>query len=207
MDTKDTFKIICSFLNPLELVVCRKLSRYTNIWTSEYIYSKFKTLNIEDYVCPNCGDFINTDDISNYTDFNDYFLMEEYKRQRFDKINEWFDNKYIFKVERKNMLCDRCEVIEDYNDNFYLYFRYKGSRKYSLVSYYSLNSWSALCVYNTDKNKGYWNEYRKVLSCIFEEFHRENGEDLPLENWNTWDNDNNEEEDNYDNYDGEYNED
>jgi len=200
MNTRDTFKITCSFLNPLELINCRKLSRHCNIWTNEFLFSKFKTINIEKYACPKCGDFIDQSDISNYTDFNDYFLSEQNKIERLSKINEWFNKNYIFDVERKNILCDNCEIIEDYDDNFYL--RYKGSRRYTLNKYFSLYSWASLCIIDYDEQKGYWNEYRKPLSCTFEEF-SSSEENIPTIYWNTWDNEEEYEEE-YDQYNFEY---
>ena len=198
MNTKDTFKIICSFIGPLELNIFRKLSKHCNIWTDEFIYSRFKKINIEEYICPKCGDFIDQSDISNYNDFNDYFLSDENKILRLQKIDKWFNSRYIFDVERKNILCDSCEIIEDYDDNFYLNFRYKGVRQYNLfLSQYDLHNWAALCIiYNDERGyvKGYWNEYRKPLSCTIEEFSQDT--------WNTWDNEDN--EDNEDNDEYEY---
>ena len=198
MNIKDTFKIICSFLNPLDLVTCRKLSKHCKIWTNEFLFAKFNTINMEKYACPKCGDFIDQTDLSNYSDFNDYFLCEENKLERLTKINEWFNRNYIFNVERKNILCDRCEIIEDYEDN--LYFRYKGSRRYILNSYFSLYSWASLCIIDRDDQKGYWNEYRKPLSCTFafEELSRSEEENITISSWNIWDG---EEYDEYNEYD------
>jgi hypothetical protein len=186
MNSKDTFKIICSFLNPLELVNCRKLSIHLNMWTNEYLYHKFKKINIEEYTCPKCGDLIDQGDVSNYTDFYDYFLMDDQKNSRINKITEWFNDNNIFNVQRKFFLCENCETIEDYEEDFDIYFKYKGSREYTLQCYYSLYNWSAICI--IINNNGYWNEYRKILSL------GSYGED------DDNDNDNDNEQNDYNNY-------
>jgi len=199
MNHRDTFNIICSFLTPLELVKVSVLSYRHKIWSHQYILKKIKKINMEEYVCPRCGDWISEDILSNYTDFNDYYLTDDMKFGRLEQLNEWFNNKFIFNIDRKALLCDICENEEDYTDNFYAYFRYKGSREYTLVSYYNLHSWSALCIINSDC--GYWNEYRKVLSCSFNDitqsigFYGDNNLD-----WDTWDNDEDDEDDEDDNY-------
>lgn len=187
MNHQDTFNIIFSFLSPLEIIKLRTLSKIYNIWSNQCILAKIKKIDMEEYVCPRCGDWISDDNLSNYTDFNDYYLTDEQKLARFGQVNEWFNNKYIFDVDRKALLCDICESEEDYTNNFYLYFRYKGTREYTLVSYYSIYSWSALCII---KNYcGYWNDYRKVLSCTFDNitqsmgFYGNNNEE-----WDNWDN-------------------
>lgn len=156
---KDTFTIVCSFLSPLELVKCMRLSKDLKKWTNDFLVKTYKTISIERYACPKCGNLINETDISKDTYFNDYFLTDEQKSYRFAQVNDWFNEKYIFDVKRKNLLCDECEVKEDYDD--FIYFRYKGNRKYSIISYYGLFNWSSLCI--IDNEKGYWNEYAKVL--------------------------------------------
>jgi hypothetical protein len=149
---------------------------------------------MEEYVCPRCGGWISDDNLSNYNDFNDYYLTDELKFTRLGQINEWFNKKYIFDVDRKSLLCDMCEIEEDYTDNFYVCFRYKGNREYTLVSYYSIYSWSALCIIKNEC--GYWNEYRKVLSCTFDNITQSMGfyGDNNLD-WDTWDNNQDEDED------------
>jgi hypothetical protein len=162
MNNKDTYKIICSFLTPIELVISRQLSHYHRNWTDEYILKIYKKIDIEEYACPKCGNLISQDDISNYTDFNDYFLLDDLKNERFQKIKEWFNNQYIFNFSRKNLLCDSCEIEEDYSDYSLCNFRYKNKREYSIVCYFGLYSWSKLCLIDSFKN-GFWNEYRKVI--------------------------------------------
>ena len=193
MNAKDTFQIICSFLQPIELVRVRKLSKIHNEWTNNYTLKKHNTINLQDKTCPKCGHWITSCDISNYNDFYDYFLMDEWKRFRFSQINEWFNSNYVFDVKRQTLLCEDCEPIEDYSSNFYTFFRYKGTREYTLVSFYGLYSWSALCIVNEtrDDRKGYWNEYRKVLSCTFENIVKSEGY---YGSWDNWDNDDEEDD-------------
>jgi hypothetical protein len=159
MNIKDTFTVICSFLSPLELTKCRRLSNDLKKWTTEFLLKTYETIHIEKYACPICANLIDQRDISKDTYFNDYFLTDHQKEQRIQKVNESFNEKNIFKVIRKNLLCDDCEIIEDYD---FIYFRYKGSRKYNLISYYGLFNWASLCM--IEGEKGYWNEYRKMLS-------------------------------------------
>jgi hypothetical protein len=148
---------------PIDIVVVKTLSSYHNEWTNKYILSKCKKKNIEEYTCPKCGNWLNDEDISNYTDFNDYFLLEDMKRDRFSIVNEWFNKNYIFDVIRKSLLCDICEYEEDYSDYTLYNFKYKGKRSYTIVSYHGLYSWSSIYLIDYKNNSGYWNEYRKVL--------------------------------------------
>lgn len=194
MNAKDTFQIICSFLEPIELVSFRKLSKIHNKWADDYILKKNKSINLQNQSCPKCGHWISTEDISNYNEFYDYYLMDEWKISRFQQINEWFNKIYVFDSERKTLLCEDCEPIEDYTNNFDINFRYKGTREYTLVSFYGLYSWSALCIV-FDERKGYWNEYRKVLSCTYEDLVKSEGYYGNSYGWDNWDD--NEEDENH----------
>ena len=110
--------------------------------------------------------------------------MDDLKNSRFEQIEEWFNQNYIFDIERKSLLCEDCDIEEDYSN--YFYFRYKGTRNYTLVSFYSLYSWCALSIVdNKDNKKGYWNEYRKILSCTYEEMIKSEG--FYENSWDSWD--------------------
>ncbi len=139
-------------------------------WTNEYILKKYNKKNIEEYTCPKCGKWLSDEDISNYTEFNDYFLLDDMKMNRFTNVNEWFNKQYIFNVIRKNLLCDDCEYDEDYSDYTLHNFKYKGKRSYTIVSYHGLYSWASIYLIDYTNNIGYWNEYRKVLCnpCTYE---------------------------------------
>lgn len=163
MNNKDTYNIICSFLMPIDIVVMRTLSSYHNIWTDKYILDKYHKKNIEEYTCPKCGSWLSDEDISNYTDFNDYFLLDDTKMSRFHTINEWFNKNYIFNVIRKSLVCDMCEYEEDYSEYIINNFRYKGTRTYNIISYHGLYSWASIYLIDHVNNIGYWNEYRKIL--------------------------------------------
>ena len=73
MNHQNTFNIICSFLGPLELVKTRRLDRLRNEWMNIYLKNKLKlhTFDLEEKACPICGDFLEENDISSYTGFND----------------------------------------------------------------------------------------------------------------------------------------
>ena len=173
MNNQDTFNIICSFSNPKDLSNFSFLSNIHNKWTNIYLIKNFKKINLEQYVCPKCANFLDyKEDISNYTDFSDYGLPEDLKLERISSIENWFNNKNLNYVERAKVLCDDCEYDEDYSDNIFLNFKYKGSRQYTILYFYGLYSWVALClnyIYN-GINRVSWNEYRKPLSICYKEY-------------------------------------
>ena len=194
MNNKDTYHIICSFLNPLELVSTRVLSKLHNMWTNIYIIKTMNTLNIEEYICPKCANWIDNEgrnDISDYNEFVDYFLTDNIKIARFRSVEEWFNKKYIFDVSRKKILCYDCELEEDYNDNIFKNFRYKGNRIYTLLYFYGIHSWCSICLIKDDK--GYWNEYRKVLSVCMDNYNEE------ISSYDIYDWNNNSDDEDYDN--------
>lgn len=175
MNNQDTFNIICSFLNPKELIKFRFLSNVHNKWTNIYLTKAFKIINIEEYVCPKCANWLDyKEDISNYNEFNECYLTDLIKHERFQSIGRWMDNKHFDKnfkqgnIERSKLLCDDCEYEEDYSDNSFENFRYKGSREYNIVYFYNIYSWVVL--YLIKDNKALWNEYRKPLSICYKEY-------------------------------------
>jgi uncharacterized protein YlaI len=208
MNNQDTFNIICTFLNPIQLIKFRFLSINHNKWTKLYLIKNFKNINIEYYVCPKCANWLdNKEDISNYTEFNDYFLTDEIKTLRFQSIEDLINSKYIgVNTERSKVLCDDCECNEDYSNSVFQNFKYKGSREYNIIYFYSLHSWVAL--YLKNKDTVLWNEYKKPISICYKEYTvSENSNDFNYNYYNdtydNYDNYDNEEYDTYDNYDNE----
>lgn len=191
MNNQDTFTIICSFLNPKELIKFRFLSNNHNKWTDKYLNKTFKKINIEEYICPKCANWLdNKEDISNYNEFSEHYLTDLIKQERFQSIKQWINNKHSHydnydyydlqqeDIERSNILCDQCEYEEDYSDNIFENFKYKGSREYNLVYFYGIYSWVALYLIkdvkdvkeDKNKRKALWNEYRKPLSICYKEY-------------------------------------
>jgi hypothetical protein len=199
MNNQDTFNIICSFSNPKELLNFNFLSNVHNKWTNLYLTKNFKKINIEEYVCPKCSNWLDCkEDISNYNEFHDYYLTDDIKSFRFSSVKEWFDDSWLPKhIERSKILCDDCEHNEDYSDNVFINFQYRGSREYTILYFYSIYSWTALCL--TYKDKIYWNEYRKPISICYKDY-------IVSENSNRPDNYSyiNHYDDTYDTYDNEY---
>lgn len=173
MNHQDTFNIICSFTQAKELIKFRYLSNLHNTWTNLYLNKIYNKINIEEYACPKCSNLLdNKEDISNYNEFSDYYLTDDIKTSRFDAIDQLINTKYIGKytqkVERSNILCDKCDYEEDYSDNIFQNFRYRGSREYIIFYLYSIHSWVALCLITDDKVL--WNEYKKPLSICYKEY-------------------------------------
>jgi len=217
MNSQDTFNIICSFLNPKELIKFRFLSSVHNNWTNIFLTRKFKKINIEEYSCPKCANWLdNKEDLSNYNEFSDYYLTDDIKESRFQLVDELINNKYLGKyrenVERSKILCDECECQEDYSDNIFHNFRYRGSREYIIFYFYSIYSWTALCLVNNDNVL--WNEYKKPLSICYKEYIVSENSNEPYsksydaydaydtydnDTYDTYDNDSNDTYDTYDN--------
>lgn len=145
MEYKDLFKIITSFLTPLELSKSLRLSRDHNKWTQEFILFNFKTLDLTEFMCPKCGDFIGTyTDLDMYTGFkNVYHDIDNEERRRYRYVDQIVRTDY----KRKRLMCELCTDEEDevYFTNYLHYrmevsdspffsnlFRFKGTRKYTV---------------------------------------------------------------------------
>ena len=183
MNNQDTFNIICTFITPKQLSNFCFLSKIHNKWVNLYLIKNFKKINIEEYTCPKCANWLdNKEDISNYNEFNDYYLTDDIKESRFSSIEEWVDSKYggkiMEKTERSKILCDDCEYNEDYSDNIFENFKYKGSREYTIIYFYNIYSWVALCLISrTDDSYNYLNSYNKYDEEYNEEYNEEYDEE------------------------------
>ena len=164
---QSTFNIICSFLGPIELVRSRRLDRVRNTWTNLYIKNtlKLNTFNLEEKVCPMCGDLLEENDISSYTGFSDLLHYDELPRIEY--VEREFEG---YSCTRSCLLCDMCEYKEDYDDyNDWelenLPFRYKGKRVYycHIVNDYIL-PWTF--IYRKIDRNILWNQYQKVNDPI-----------------------------------------
>ena len=165
MNNKDLFLNILSFLQPLQIVKMRYLSSYHNKWCDTYLKKNMKGKSIEKYACPFCGNFINNDDISNYTGFYyEYGGGQINEEHRIGEVEERLSNSYI-EIERKPILCEECERKEDEEEYFDEYeintmMKYRGNREYKLNS---MNNWTMLSIIDYNDGKIYWDEYRKII--------------------------------------------
>lgn len=168
MDNKDVFSNVLSFLQPIQLSKMRYLSSHHKSWSDIYLKKNMNMngnkKNIEKYACPFCGNFINKDDLSNYTGFyyDGYSYMNEEKR--IGQVEMTLSNAYL-DIERKPLLCEDCESKEDYDDYVDIYeintkMRYRGNREYNL---HIMNNWAFISLVDYNEGKIYWDEYRKVI--------------------------------------------
>lgn len=159
---KDTFHNICSFLIPIELTRTRVLNKEFNRWSDEYIINNYKRKNIEELACPKCGDFINNVDLEHYDGFfTNFFDIEIERQERFDAIQELFNNDdYI----RKCLLCEKCEDEDEENTN--VNFKYKGDRHYFLSV---VDNWAVIFLKKDEKY--HWNEYRICIPYLYNNYY------------------------------------
>jgi hypothetical protein len=161
MNTDETFLIICSFLQPLEICRMRYLSSHHNKICDNWLTKrKFGSeINLQNDACPQCGKWLFEEDIEADPTFYDllYGNIQEIEESRTDYVND---------KERRHLLCEECVNDEKEFDD--LRFRYKGSRKYQLtIIHHPTHPWAFL----TSSN--FWNEFRTFIPSFG--IYRENG--------------------------------
>ena len=173
-------EIICSFLNPHELLKMRKLSRFHNNCAKKFIVRTYGKNDITDFVCPVCSYWIPQENksIDNYTGFRGlYYDIDREERRRYRFINSKLQDKGY---ERMKLLCENCEN-EDIeinfigNKEFYIevntsplfkkYFKHRGDRDYVIIVKKNLiHSWAFLYLRIPEIEIGYlWNEFNVIV--------------------------------------------
>jgi hypothetical protein len=166
---KDIFHIIFLYLNPLELTKIKKLNKYINNVSNNYIKKILETHkknNLIDLVCPKCGSWTEDIYLEKFYGFKDLlgYLMneEEEKEERYEVLKSWFSSILVDSYKRKKLLCDDCEYYEESPDEYPI-FKYSGHKDYKIVVIYSSRhnkKWSFISFVN-EKNIAYWNDYLK----------------------------------------------
>jgi hypothetical protein len=133
MNSKDTFQVICGFLQPRELNSCRYLSKEHNKWCDQYITYLCNIRNIPflEQICPKCSNWIDFRDITNLTHFITNFsqgpLQSIIEKKRIEKVKTFLGND----CERSFLFCEDCEYKDIYDIDHNL--PYKGSRVYNTL--------------------------------------------------------------------------
>jgi hypothetical protein len=189
---EDTFSVICSFLNPLELIKARYISHHHNLWTKRFLLQHYGTTDIYNYLCPMCGNLFDTYDDNLITrkqlyghvqthpeSLEEYVGFETSYTENENIIRyQTIDNLFKYKeYERKKILCENCyqegfETDHCFNSSYALEvnrhkrlrktFRYKGDREYFLYIVPSRYISWAILFYEQDR-KVYWNEMRALI--------------------------------------------
>lgn len=158
MNTSETFLLVCSFLQPLEICRMRYLSSYHHKTCDRWLTHTRKKINLQDETCPKCGKWVSDEDITNDPTFYEllYGNIEEIEEDRIEFIQNTLRSETI---ERTMLLCDECTYIEEEPSN--LFFRYKGNRRYVLtIIQHPISPWSFLATSNL------WNECRLFIEPI-----------------------------------------
>lgn len=152
---KDIIYNLLVFMSPLEL---SKFSR-TNREYYEIVKKYMSSIkNFQLMICPCCCGWIERYNIALYQDFYNTDNELE-KRHRLKQIYKYFSfkNKYK-KIIKIKLLCNECEY-KDYENN--PIFKYKGDRRYTVItrtSLFSYTPWRFIvleCVRND-----FWDEFK-----------------------------------------------
>jgi hypothetical protein len=178
MEHEYSSKIICSFLSPLELLRFRRLSKFHNKCSTEYLIQYYDTTLLQELSCPICGDWIDNEFLNDYNGFYNIFTQSVTETVYNGIINHF--NNYGLDVERKSMLCFNCEMNEtelpvrgsgdselyiDSSRYFSRIFSRRGDRKYRLILHRDpVYQWAIL--YYIRNNEIVWNEFRCVLDHV-----------------------------------------
>lgn len=170
MNTKDTFSIILSFLQPKELSKSLLLSHLHRQWTLDWLslrgYNGYN--NIEENVCPICCHWKSNQNIKEYDEFFDrppyigHFIRKYIETRILPQPNE-----------RTSLFCIDCEYEEYYVDHIDDFkFPFRGNRVYYLYqnnydnNMFSHNSYTIVYkkqTYPTTVSPVWqWNEIRMI---------------------------------------------
>ena len=155
---------IASYLQPTDLCRLRTLNRFYHSEITRYLLSVYKKICIEDFVCPKCGCFFNSEEIT-YRDYYDvlYGNVEEIESQRMILIQHYLGETAI----RKTILCDDCDLEEDEDpERGLITFPFQGSKTYQL--YILRNPYPYQWAIITTKVNGElrWNQYRCFIPIV-----------------------------------------
>lgn len=151
---KDSFQIICSFLSPRDLTCLRYLSRVLNVWTSEYVMSKYNRLQLENLACPMCGGWLSTQDLSTWNGFFEVFNeTDAIERLQFIQ-NSLFPTATLI---RQTMLCEECEYDEQ--ESIPSRLRFAGSRRFEFL----VNPDFVLIYRYSNHSTIAWNQFRVIV--------------------------------------------
>lgn len=171
----DSFKNILSFLQPLELCKIRLLNRECHHVTDNFLQSYYKTIQLDSYVCPSCGNYYmsmsNENEITHSYFYDLLYGDEREEMHRLNSISKAYKN-YV--VKRVQLLCDNCEGNE-MDVDFIEYMSCQSRLKKYLLPYsgnreYELNlfgrgtnyPWFVL-TYRSIDNHILWNEIRSFI--------------------------------------------
>jgi hypothetical protein len=143
VDIEDTYGILASYLQPLELVKTSLLSKIHYLWFCRYI-KKNKLTDMEKFICPICACWVyDMEDDITYNDFQNIICyIDQEEKNRHELIEQVLKNK---SYSRNKLICDECfnkqfEITKIKNfmkiDNFKelrKIFKYRGRRKYTIV--------------------------------------------------------------------------
>lgn len=150
---EDTFSIVCSFLTPVVLTRVSRLSRWHHQQVDTYLRRTVGTTQLEDLVCPYCGDWISQKNILLWDGF---FNCTEAEAKRVNVFIE--DGVFPGKnTIRHNFLCEDCEYYEREEDELER-MPYAGSRRYNIFTHLAYVS----LIYVIRDDYVLWNEIRMI---------------------------------------------
>jgi hypothetical protein len=177
-------ELICTFLSPFELLRFRTLSNFHNSCAVKYLkrYFEGKT-DLQNFVCPCCGDWLPREDfLTGYSGFYNIF-DEGMAEEIYEYIMSALEERGLFEVSRRALLCDACELTEteipykthgyvemsvNHNRHLHKFFRFKGDRIYKTIFHNDPVYQWAVVYQKVGMDDILWNEYR----CIQEPYSR-----------------------------------
>lgn len=154
----DILQQICEFLQPLELHRLSLVNKQTYQTVVKWMLRMHKTVHLQDFACPACGDWKSTDILLGYEEFFDTPFIEFNERVRYIE-DHLFRHK---KCSRTALLCSDCEYKEWDAAAWTIpkLLPYRGSRQYELF----ISPQFALLFRHTTEDRGIeWNEFRMIL--------------------------------------------
>ena len=155
----DTFSIVYTFLKPTELNRLRYVSRWYNSMVNTIWLVSLGTNQIEQWVCPLCGNWRSTDSLANYDGFFDRTDRESERLVQYVRNQVFRNHDHTIRVP---MLCSDCEYREwEYNE---IHLPFAGSRQF----HWFLSPFVSLLYRFADDDERIveWNEFRLILNSF-----------------------------------------
>lgn len=155
---------ISSYLEATDLCRLRTLNQFYHRHVDQFLLSKYKTVCIENFICPKCGCFFNSEEIT-YPYYYDilYGNVEEIESQRVMLVQHYLGEDAV----RKTILCERCEMEEDDEpEKNILKFPFRGSNTYHLYILRNPYPYQWAIITTTINGEVRWNQYRCFIPIV-----------------------------------------
>lgn len=155
---------IASYLEATDLCRLRTLNHFYHQQIDQFLLSTYKTICLEDLICPKCGCFFESEEIT-YPYYYDilYGNVEEIESHRLILVEHYLGKNAV----RKSILCDKCDLEEDEEpEKGILAFPFRGSKTYSVYILRNPYPYQWAIITTIINGEIIWNQYRCFIPIV-----------------------------------------